>query len=90
MGFLNKIQNKSDKTKRMILWAVIVVLGAGLLLNWVINVKKNFKELASGNLVEKLGIPPIDGEISKFQNSLGEDITLKSIGDALENTTPTD
>ncbi len=40
MSFLEKIQNLSSGKKKIILWATVVVFGAGLCLFWTLNVKK--------------------------------------------------
>jgi len=55
--FLEKLQNKPEKEKKMILWIILVVLGAIFIGLWLYICSKNFNELKNSNVLEQINFP---------------------------------
>ena len=57
MKFLEKLQNKPEREKKMILWIILVVLGAIFIGLWLYICSKNFNELKNSNVLEQINFP---------------------------------
>ena len=67
MRFFEKIQQLPEKKRKIILWSVIIILGAGLLFWWVNNLQKRVTGFPSEQLLESLNLPEIEmPEIPEF------------------------
>ena len=60
MRFFEKIQQLPEKKRKIILWSVIIILGAGLLFWWVNNLQKRVTGFPSEQLLEGLDLPEIE------------------------------
>jgi uncharacterized protein HemX len=64
--FIKKIQGLPEKKRKIILWAIILVLGICLSIFYVKNVSKSIKNFQKEELIEGLNIPSLKEEIEKL------------------------
>ena len=79
MKFLVKIQLWPEKTRKIILWMVLIVLGLVMLVWWVGHVSQKINDFQPGQFIEQLDLPEItvpkipdlpEEEIQKIKDSL--------------------
>jgi len=59
MNFLEKIRNLPESKRKIILWAVVIVLALILLFFWAGSVPKRLDNFQAGQFIEQLGLPKI-------------------------------
>ena len=80
MKILEKLQQLPQKTRKIILWSVIIVLGAGLLIWWINNFQKRLADFQTEQFIEELNLPKVEtpqmpainGELEKLKEILEE------------------
>lgn len=80
MKFLEKLQQLPQKTRKIILWSVIIVLGIGLLIWWINNFQKRLADFQTEQFIEELNLPKVetpqipafDEELEKLKQTLEE------------------
>lgn len=65
MDVLKKIQSQPEGTRKIILWAVMIVLGFVFVFTWVQGLKQRLKELREQRPLEQLKLPQFE---EQFQN----------------------
>jgi len=60
MKFLKKLQALSEKTRKVILWSVVIVLGVCLLAWWFNGLRERITGFESGQFMEGLNLPEIE------------------------------
>jgi len=65
MNFLQKLQNRSEKERKIILWATIAIIGVVSLGFLFDNFKKKLEEFKTEEFKEDLEIPSLEEE---FEN----------------------
>ena len=60
MDFLKKLQNKSIRVRKTILWSVIIILGFILVVLWINSSYKKIQKLKSQNVIEELNLPNLE------------------------------
>jgi len=60
MKALNKLQSLSIKTRKVILWSIIIVLALVLLVWWVDSIKNRVAEFSGDEFMEKLNLPSVE------------------------------
>ena len=60
MKFLEKLQNKPEREKKMILWIILVIVGAIFIGLWLYICSKNFNELKNSNVLEQINLEQIN------------------------------
>ncbi len=65
MNFLQKLQNRSEKERKIILWATIAIIGVVSLSFLFDNFKKKLEEFKTEEFKEDLEIPSLEEE---FEN----------------------
>ena len=75
MDFIEKLQNKSEREKKIIIWTVLIVIGLILLLLWVYNSKRNIGSLKTEDIIEQIELPAeAEEDIRKAKESTTEDL----------------
>lgn len=70
MNFLEKIQNLPEQKRKVILWAVVVILGIGLLTFYIKNIQQKFKNIGKEELQKQLRLPELQEklrQVPKFE-----------------------
>lgn len=57
MNFLDKIRNKPEHDKKIILWSIIAVTGVIFIVLWIYICSKNFSDLKNSNVLEEINLP---------------------------------
>lgn len=60
MSILEKLQSLPEKTRKIILWAAVAILAAGLLLWWLGNLKEGIAKLQTGGIFGDAELPNIE------------------------------
>ena len=72
--FLKKIQSQPESTRKLILWAILIIFAFIFLFFWVNTTKNRLKNFQ----LEDVGLPDIKGEIGNFSNqNIKKEIELK-------------
>ncbi|MFH1037004.1 MAG: hypothetical protein V1756_03035 [Patescibacteria group bacterium] len=66
MKFLEKIQNLPLKKKKIILWALMIIIGGTLFIWYIEDVQEKFGSLNIENLKEGLGLPRLQEELNNL------------------------
>ena len=66
MNTLEKIQNLSERTRKIIFWSVIIIMGIILLCFWINNFQKKLKNLETEKIKEELKIPSLEEEFKNL------------------------
>lgn len=62
MKFIDKLRKKPLRTRKMILWIIIIILGLILGLIWLYISYSSIQNLRSTNFIESLNIPNFNQE----------------------------
>lgn len=60
MKFLRKLQSLPEKTRKIILWSAVIILGICLLFWWFNNFQRNITGFQGGKFIEELNLPEIN------------------------------
>ena len=60
MELLKKLQSLPEKTRKIILWSVVIILGICLLIWWFNNFKDNFAGFQGEEFIESLDLPAME------------------------------
>lgn len=66
MNILRRIQNQPEKTRKIILWLIVIIIGTGLLIWWIKNFQQRFESFKVKELKEELNLPSFEEELEKF------------------------
>jgi len=68
MTYLSKIQNLPERTRKIILWIAVVIIGLTLMSCWVYGLKKRLAEFRKENFPEEIlkGMPPFNSGLPDF------------------------
>ncbi len=66
MNFLEKIRQKPEKTRKVIFWVIIIVVGSGLFLFWLIISYQQLKFFPKDKFIKELNISNLNKEIDKI------------------------
>ena len=66
MKFLEKLQNLPLKTRKVILWSIIVVVGSTLLFFWIGNIQKRIKGFEKGEIMKEINLPSFKEELKEI------------------------
>lgn len=79
MKFLEKIQLWPEKTRKIILWTILIVLGSVMLIWWAGRFSRKINDFQPGQFIEQLDLPQItvpqipdlpEEEIQKIKDNL--------------------
>ena len=89
MNTLNKIQNLPLKTRKIILWTIIIIASSALLFLWLGNVKKAIREFKKGgkeNFIESVNFPSFEKNLeeSGVDKGFGIDEKFKQLEEQLK------
>lgn len=62
MDFLKKLQKQPEHIRKIILWAVVIIIGLILVIFWALNVSQNIKKLKGGELINQINLPNFEEE----------------------------
>lgn len=65
MDFLKKIQNQPENVRKIILWAALTVVGAILIIFWVLHSVKAVNNFSKADFWNKLNISKMQSDASK-------------------------
>jgi len=66
MNILYKLQNLSEGKRKIILWLVVIIIGASLLTWYSKNIQQKFKNFQIEKFKEKFKLPSFQEEIKEF------------------------
>ncbi len=97
MGILNKLQNLPTNQRKLILLALIVIIGMGLLNLYIKNIRHRLKGFEVGEFQEKLKFPELQEELKglpkiempKLDMSEMDEEKLKELEKMMEEATST-
>lgn len=72
MDFIKKLQKKPEREKKIILWAVLIIVGLLFLLLWVYMSQKNIRQLKTEDILEQMNLPSKEN-IPEIEESLEEE-----------------
>jgi len=86
---LNKIQNLPLRTRKIILWIIVIITGSILLFLWLGNIKKAIREFERGekeNFIESMNLPSLEKNIeeSGADKEFGIDEKFKQLEEQLK------
>jgi len=55
--FIENLQNKPERERKIILWVVIIIIGLILGTVWILGISNNVKRLRSTDIQENLNLP---------------------------------
>ncbi len=82
MKFLEKIQNLPEKKRKIILWAILIVLASLMLFFWTSSIPRRLNDFRAGRFLEQLGFP----KITMPQMPALPAAEIQTIKDSLNNT----
>jgi len=77
--FLQNLQKQPEHIKKIIIWSVIVVVGAGLFFWWVGRVKESVNRLKNAGVANKIDFTPLEKQLKEAPGD------YPKAGEALEN-----
>ena len=80
--FLHKLQNLPEKTKKIILWTAVIIIGLFLFIWWAKNLEEKIKTFQEEGILEQFGETEIEEKIEKLENIPSE---IKEQGKELIN-----
>ena len=83
MNILQKIRNQLEKTRKVILWAIVIIFGLILFFFWIKNVQSKLESFQKEEFKEKLNLPKLEvpkiempefseEELKKLEEMMGE------------------
>ena len=60
MKFLEKIRNLPESKRKIILWAIVIVLALIMLFFWIGNIPKSLNNFQGGQFIKDLNLPKIE------------------------------
>ncbi len=66
MDFLEKLQNQPSYKKKIIIWCVIVVIGALLLILWGTSFQKKLKSFQGKGFIENFNMPDLKAKMDSI------------------------
>lgn len=67
MNFIKKLQNQSEKKRKLILWSIIIILSLFLGGFWINSSYKSLKNVSNINIFSGINISEIEKEIKEIQ-----------------------
>lgn len=67
MNFIKKLQNQSEKKRKLILWSIIIILSLFLGGFWINSSYKSLKNVSNINIFSGINISEIEEEIKEIQ-----------------------
>jgi len=68
MNILNKLQSLSERKRRIIFWAVMIIVAIFLLIFYIQNIKKRIESSERKGLEEELQLQELQEELEGIQN----------------------
>jgi len=68
MSFLEKIRQKPVWVRKLIVWIVVITLGLGLVVWWLINISKSINSFRIEDLTKKIDIPSFEEKIKELES----------------------
>ncbi|KKQ77481.1 MAG: hypothetical protein US98_C0003G0003 [Parcubacteria group bacterium GW2011_GWC1_38_6] len=92
--FIEKLRSLPEGNRKVILWAIVIILGLIFLVFWLNGVRERFKNFESGGFLNNIGVPKLQEEIGSFPKIEFPEITvpelteeeLKKLNDAIGDT----
>jgi hypothetical protein len=86
---INKLREKSEKEKRVILWSILIFVGLVLSIIWVYNSSKAINELRNNDIMQSLDISDLEQSLPSLEisDSFEEELSEEEIEEILNNTT---
>jgi uncharacterized protein HemX len=66
MNFLEKLQSLPEKTRKIILWLIVIVIGLGLLVWWIKNFQERLKTFKMEEVKKELNLPPFEEKLKEL------------------------
>ena len=66
MKFIEKLQKQPEHVRKIILWAVVIVIGIGLAIWWLFYFSQKIKEFKQEELIEQLNLPVLEEKFKEF------------------------
>ncbi|MFH1423606.1 MAG: hypothetical protein ABIG29_01440 [Candidatus Nealsonbacteria bacterium] len=60
MKFLEKIRDLPERTRKIILWVVLIVFAAIMLVWWISRIPKRLDDFQAGQFIEQLDLPKME------------------------------
>jgi len=73
MNVLGKLQSLPEKTRKIILLVIIIIIGLVLLTFWIRNFQERLKSLKTEEFQKELNIPSFEEELKKLPKFNGEE-----------------
>lgn len=64
--FLKRVRNLPLKTRKIILWTIVLISGSILFFFWVKNVRKTVEDFQSEQFFEEIRLPELQEELEKL------------------------
>ena len=88
MNLLQKIRQLSEWKRRVILWAIIIVIGSGLLVLWANSFMKKIQNISEEGFSKGIDISSLKESLDQIQKpSVDLDSINKQIEEGLEGVT---
>jgi len=66
MAFLEELQKQPSYKKKIIIWCVLIVLGALMLILWGMNFRKKLTSFQKENLIESFNVPDLKAKMDNM------------------------
>ncbi|MCX6759210.1 MAG: hypothetical protein NT012_01450 [Candidatus Nealsonbacteria bacterium] len=89
MNILQKIRNQSEKTRKVILWVIVIIFGLILFFFWIKNVQSKLESFQKEEFKEKLNLPKLEVpkiEMPKFEMPEFSEEELKKLEETMGET----
>ena len=67
MSFIQKLQRQPEHVRKMILWAVVIIIGLGLSIWWIRSSYWRIKKFPKGEFIENVKLPDFGKELPKME-----------------------
>lgn len=88
--FIKKLQLKPEHVKKRILWTVVIIFGVVFAVFWLLNAKKNLKEIQYRRLFEGFNINQMKENLNKIPNFDAPNLNdkLKQMQEEIQKQSP--
>ncbi|MEA3344359.1 MAG: hypothetical protein U9Q16_01635 [Patescibacteria group bacterium] len=62
MKFLKELREKPEHIRKVVLWAIIAVVGLAFAVLWIYNSKKSINEFRDKNIIQEVNLPNLEQE----------------------------
>lgn len=66
MTFLQKLQNQSERKKKVILWTTVIIMGLGFFALFVKNAQKRMENFQKEKIIKELQLPKLQEEFKNL------------------------